>query len=119
MSRLSKDQDTLDNELALTLNTVCNFRPRAFSTPDASPVPNNLQLCSWHCSFNFLHFSLPWNHFRSHGGSVSDRIDVLSANICRNEATGLPHAFAALLILHRVTNRASDNKSLWRELSAL
>ncbi len=108
LSRLSKDQDTVDAELSLTLTQV---RCTVLLNPTVSLilvlVPSHVFFNDWHYRPCLLHLPLPWNHLRTDGSVVLLRPGVLQKNIRGDKASGFADAFGHVQHLFRSVSAIS------------
>ena len=110
LSRLSKDQDTLDNELAMTLWQVRVQISSCLSTIlNLFIVPQRVQLSYRNRRACVLYLPIPWNHLLADGHPLLlDRL-LLPSVLSGDEAARLTHAIHSLW----VTNRYGVHLLIW------
>ena len=99
MSRLSKDFDTLDTQLAMTLQQACKLFELFIVCLIDYPVFVNIQQRNWNCWPCFLYFPSPRNYLCSAHCPLLYRRNLLQAQFCRDEEARLPHAFCTVCIV--------------------
>lgn len=105
LSRLSKDQDTLDNELAGTLNQVGRLVTKAKAdcahivTPFA--VFGIVQFRPWHYRLGVLYFPIPWAHLCASNLALRFCLVILSPHFCGDKTVGLCDAIDLIWFLLR------------------
>lgn len=94
ISRLSKDQDTLDSELSMTLNQVrLTALGRCFVPLDNNfLVFEHVQLSYRHDWAGVLHLPLPRHHLCAHDCDILLHSKLLSQDFGRDEASGFHNA---------------------------
>ena len=113
LSRLSKDQDTLDNELSMILMQV-----RSTDTNENyvniylyHVVPADSQLSPGNGCAGFLYFPFAGNHLCSAYYPLLFGRCVLPPILCRNETDRLSHAIDPVWLLFRqVKSHSNENK---------
>ena len=125
LSRLSKDQDTLDTQLSMTLYQVCGIA--TFNVTDSyrfAVVPFDIQFRHWNRKYSmifdesvtemvwlgcscFLYIPVSRHHFRPADRALLDRCNILQTHICRNKALGFDHALKFIWIVFRLVHPPS------------
>lgn len=103
LSRLSKDQDTLDTVLPMSMLQVGRSQSiRAYPCfADYATVSDNFQLSSWYHWSSILYLSLARYHLCTNDPSLLAYICVLSANFGRSKTLGFSRSVKLLQLFLR------------------
>lgn len=97
ISRLSKDQDTLDSELSMTLNQVrLPYNHRFIPLDDYLLVFEHVQLSYRYDWAGVLHLPLPRHHLCAHDCDILLHPELLPQDFGRDEASGFHHAICVV-----------------------